>query len=113
MRKFRDQARTFDVIILDPPKFAQKSSQVQKATRAYKDINLLALKLLTKGGLLFTFSCSGAITDDLFQKILFGAALDAGVNAAIIAKLHQDSDHPVALNFPEGAYLKGLILQVG
>jgi 23S rRNA (cytosine1962-C5)-methyltransferase len=113
LRKYRDQAKSFNVIILDPPKFAQKSSQVHKAARAYKDINLLAFKLLSSDGLLFTFSCSGGISDDLFQKIIFGAALDAGVNARIIARLHQDFDHPVDLNFPEGAYLKGLVLQVG
>lgn len=112
LRKFRDQAREFDLIILDPPKFAHTTAQVERASRGYKDINLLALKLLRPGGLLATFSCSGGVSEDLFQKIIFGAALDAGVEAKIIERLHQGFDHPVALNFPEGAYLKGFILSV-
>jgi 23S rRNA (cytosine1962-C5)-methyltransferase len=109
LRAFRDQGRQFDLIILDPPKFAPTRSQVSKASRGYKDINLLAFKLLRPGGILFTFSCSGGIDAGLFQKIIAGAALDAGVEAQIIEKLFQDIDHPIALNFPEGAYLKGLI----
>jgi 23S rRNA (cytosine1962-C5)-methyltransferase len=113
LRKFRDQARKFDLIILDPPKFAPTSSQVKKAARGYKDINLLALKLLRPGGFLVTFSCSGGVSADLFQKIVAGAALDAGVSAHIVRHLEQSPDHPVALNFPESAYLKGLILRVG
>lgn len=112
LRKFRDQNRKYDLIILDPPKFASTQAQVTKAARGYKDINLLAFKLLRKGGTLFTFSCSGGITPDLFQKIVAGAALDAGVNAQIIKFLAQDADHPIALNFPESAYLKGLICRV-
>jgi 23S rRNA (cytosine1962-C5)-methyltransferase len=112
LRKFRDQGRSFDLVILDPPKFAQTASQVERAARGYKDINLLAFKLLRPGGLLFTFSCSGGISPDLFQKIVAGAALDAGVDARIIEHLAQASDHPVALNFPEGAYLKGLVCSV-
>jgi 23S rRNA (cytosine1962-C5)-methyltransferase len=111
LRSFRDRGRDFDLIVLDPPKFAQTASQVQRAARGYKDINLLAFKLLRPGGLLMTFSCSGAISEDLFQKIVAGAALDAGVNASIIERLSQSPDHPVALNFPEGAYLKGLVLR--
>ncbi len=109
LRKFRDERRSFDMIILDPPKFAPTASQAEKAARGYKDINLLAFKLLRPGGILFTFSCSGGITADFFQKIVAGAALDAHVDAQIAEYLAQDADHPVALNFPEGAYLKGLV----
>jgi 23S rRNA (cytosine1962-C5)-methyltransferase len=112
LRAFRDRGRDFDLVVLDPPKFAQTASQVQRAARGYKDINLLALKLLRPGGLLVTFSCSGAIGDDLFQKIVAGAALDAGLHAQITERLSQSPDHPVALNFPEGAYLKGLVIRV-
>jgi len=109
LRKFRDEARSFDMIILDPPKFAPTAAHAEKATRAYKDINLLAFKLLRAGGLLVTFSCSGGIDAGLFQKIVAGAALDAGVDAQIVEHLSQGTDHPVSLHFPEGAYLKGLI----
>ena len=109
LRKFRDEARSFDMIILDPPKFAPTSAHVEKATRAYKDINLLAFKLLRTKGILVTFSCSGGIDAGLFQKIVAGSALDAGVDAQIIQHLSQGPDHPVSLHFPEGAYLKGLI----
>ena len=112
LRRFRDEARKFDAIILDPPKFAPTAAQAEKAARAYKDINLLAFKLLNQGGLLFTFSCSGGISAELFQKIVAGAALDAKVDARIVETLSQGPDHPVALNFPEGAYLKGLVCQV-
>jgi 23S rRNA (cytosine1962-C5)-methyltransferase len=112
LRKFRDQGRSFDLVILDPPKFAHTASQAERAARGYKDINLLAFKLLRPGGFLFTFSCSGGITPELFQKIVAGAALDAGVDARIIDHLTQANDHPVALNFPEGAYLKGLVCAV-
>jgi 23S rRNA (cytosine1962-C5)-methyltransferase len=112
LRTFRDQGRSFDLIVLDPPKFAPTVAQAQRAARGYKDINLLAFKLLRPGGLLATFSCSGGIDAGLFQKIVAGAALDAGVQAQIIDRLQQASDHPVALNFPEGAYLKGLVLRV-
>jgi 23S rRNA (cytosine1962-C5)-methyltransferase len=109
LRKFRDGRRSFDLIVLDPPKFAQTASQVERAARGYKDINLLAFKLLRPGGSLVSFSCSGAISPDLFQKIMAGAALDADVEAHIVDNLCQAGDHPVNLNFPEGAYLKGLI----
>jgi 23S rRNA (cytosine1962-C5)-methyltransferase len=109
LRKFRDEARTFDMIILDPPKFAATASQAEKAARGYKDINLLAFKLLRPGGFLVTFSCSGGVDAALFQKIVAGAALDAGADVQIIKQLTQATDHPVALNFPEGAYLKGLV----
>jgi 23S rRNA (cytosine1962-C5)-methyltransferase len=109
LRKLRDEARAFDMIILDPPKFAATASQAEKAARGYKDINLLAFKLLRSGGILVTFSCSGGVDAALFQKIVAGAALDAGAEAQIIEHLGQAPDHPVALNFPEGTYLKGLI----
>jgi 23S rRNA (cytosine1962-C5)-methyltransferase len=112
LRRFRDEGRKFEAIILDPPKFAPTAASAEKAARAYKDINLLAFKLLSPGGLLFTFSCSGGISAELFQKIVAGAALDAKVDARIVEHLAQGPDHPVALNFPEGAYLKGLICQI-
>lgn len=110
LRKFRDERRSFDLIILDPPKFAATVSQVERASRAYKDINLLAFKLLRQGGILATFSCSGGIDAGLFQKIVAGAAVDANVDAQILQHLFQSPDHPVSIHFPEGAYLKGLIL---
>ena len=112
MRKCRDSGRQFDVVILDPPKFAESRSQVERASRGYKDLNLLAFKLLRPGGILFTFSCSGLVNQDLFQKIVAGAALDARRNAQIIRWLSQAPDHPSALNFPEGIYLKGLVCRV-
>jgi 23S rRNA (cytosine1962-C5)-methyltransferase len=113
LRTLRDRNKQFDLIILDPPKFAPTAAQAQKAARAYKDINLLAFKLLRNGGILVTFSCSGGVGRDLFQKIVADAALDAGVEAKIVEMLSQSADHPVALNFPESAYLKGLICVVG
>ncbi len=109
LRKFRDENRSFDMIVLDPPKFAPTAAHAEKASRAYKDINLLAFKLLRHGGILATFSCSGGVDAALFQKIVASAALDAGTDAAIIEHLSQGSDHPVSLHFPEGAYLKGLV----
>jgi 23S rRNA (cytosine1962-C5)-methyltransferase len=112
LRKLRDQNRKFDLIVLDPPKFAPTAAFAEKAARAYKDINLLGFKLLRPGGILATYSCSGGISDDLFQKIIAGAALDASVDAQIIHKVHAAADHPVLLSFPEGAYLKGLVLRV-
>jgi 23S rRNA (cytosine1962-C5)-methyltransferase len=112
LRKFRDQARSFDLVVLDPPKFAPTAAHAEKAARAYKDINLLAFKLLRPGGLLMTFSCSGGVSADLFQKIIAGAALDAGADARIVERLGPGLDHPIALNFPEGDYLKGLVCRV-
>ncbi len=112
LRRYRDSRRQFDVIILDPPKFASSRAQIDRAAAGYKDINLLAFKLLRPGGLLFTFSCSGAITAELFQKIVAGAALDAGREAQIVQRLSQAGDHPVALNFREGEYLKGLVCRI-
>jgi len=109
LRRFRDEGRSFDMIILDPPKFAPTAAQAEKAARGYKDINLFAFKLLRPGGLLVTFSCSGGVDEALFQKIVAGAALDARVEAQIVETLSQAEDHPVALHFPEAAYLKGLV----
>jgi 23S rRNA (cytosine1962-C5)-methyltransferase len=112
LRKFRDSRRSFDMVVLDPPKFAPTAAHAEKASRAYKDINLLAFKLLRPGGLLMTFSCSGGVTADLFQKIVAGSALDAETDAQVVARLGASADHPVALNFPEGDYLKGLLCRV-
>ncbi|HEU0293510.1 MAG TPA: class I SAM-dependent methyltransferase [Anaerolineales bacterium] len=109
LRKFRDENRSFDMIILDPPKFAPTAAHADKATRAYKDINLLAFKLLRPNGILVTFSCSGGVDSALFQKIVAGSALDAGADAQIVEHLSQGPDHPISVYFPEGAYLKGLI----
>ena len=111
LRKCRDAGRTFDMIVLDPPKFASVKSQVMKAARGYKDINLLAMKLLKPNGILATFSCSGAMTEELFDKVLAEAAQDAGRDFQMIARTRQGADHPVALSFPEGLYLKGVILR--
>ena len=112
LRDFRKQGRLFDLVILDPPKFAPSAAHAERAARAYKDINLLAFRLLRPGGLLMTYSCSGGIGLELFQKIVAGAALDAGRDARIVRRLTGSADHPVALNFPEGEYLKGLLVQV-
>ncbi len=101
---------TFDAIVLDPPKFAPTAAHAERAARAYKDINRLALKLLQPGGLLLTFSCSGGIGPELFHKIVAGAALDANVDGAILQRLEASSDHPTTLVFPEGEYLKGLAI---
>jgi len=112
LRAYRDQGRTFDLIILDPPKFAYSQHQVESACRGYKDINLLAMHIIAPGGILFTFSCSGRVNPDLFQKVLFGASVDAGRDVQIIEKLSQASDHPILLTFPESEYLKGLVCRV-
>ena len=111
LRRLRNEGASFDLIVLDPPKFAPTAAHAQRAARAYKDVNLLALKLLAAGGLLVTFSCSGGVSADLFQKILAGAAVDAGAEVQILHKLGASADHPVALDFPEGEYLKGLLLR--
>ena len=112
LRKYRDQGRQFDLVVLDPPKFADSQASLKKAARGYKDINLLGIKLLRPGGLLFTFSCSGLMGPDLFGKIVADAALDAGRCAQVIGRFHQPPDHPVATTFPEGLYLKGLLVRV-
>ena len=111
LRSCRDAGKSFDLIVLDPPKFASTKSQVMKAARGYKDINLLAMKLLKPQGILATFSCSGAMTGDLFDTVLAEAAADAKRDFQVIARTRQGSDHPVLLNFPEGLYLKGVILR--
>jgi 23S rRNA (cytosine1962-C5)-methyltransferase len=112
LRGYRDEGRGFDLVILDPPKFAASQSQVMAASRGYKDINLLAMQLLRPGGLLATFSCSGLVSADLFQKILFGASVDANRDVQILEPLAQGTDHPVLLTFPESAYLKGFVCRV-
>ena len=111
LRNLRSRA-SYDLIVLDPPKFAHTAAHAERAARAYKDINLSALRLLAPGGLLMTFSCSGGVTAELFQKIVAGAALDAGRTARIVQRLQGAADHPVDLAFPEGDYLKGLLLLV-
>jgi 23S rRNA (cytosine1962-C5)-methyltransferase len=112
LRKFRDQAKKFDLIIMDPPKFAPTAALAERAARGYKDINLLAFKLLRPGGVLATFSCSGGISREFFLRILSGAAKDAGVNARIQGHMGQSADHSVNLSFPEGTYLKGFAIYV-
>ncbi len=112
LRTYRDESQQFDVIILDPPKFAHSQRDIERACRGYKDLNWLSLRLLRPGGLLATFSCSGLISANLFQKVLFGAAVDAQRDVQILQQLGQAPDHPIALTFPESAYLKGLLLRV-
>ncbi|TCW81263.1 23S rRNA (cytosine(1962)-C(5))-methyltransferase RlmI [Burkholderia sp. SRS-46] len=112
LRRLVDEGERFDLIVLDPPKFAPTRDSVDRAARAYKDINLSGFKLLRPGGLLFTYSCSGAIDMDLFQKIVAGAAADAKVDARILKRLGAGVDHPLLSAFPEGEYLKGLLLQI-
>jgi 23S rRNA (cytosine1962-C5)-methyltransferase len=112
LRQYRDRGRRFDIVVLDPPRFVESRSTLMRASRGYKDINLLAFKLIRPGGLLFTFSCSGLMERDLFGKIVADAALDAGREARIVNVLTQSSDHVVSLSFPEAAYLKGLVCSV-
>ncbi|MCL1074669.1 class I SAM-dependent rRNA methyltransferase [Shewanella dokdonensis] len=112
LRQYRDEGRTFDVVVLDPPKFADNKAQLPGACRGYKDINMLAMQLLVPGGTLLTFSCSGLMPADLFQKIVADAALDAKREAQFTERLSQASDHPIAAAFPEGFYLKGLVATV-
>jgi 23S rRNA (cytosine1962-C5)-methyltransferase len=112
LRRFCEQGRRFELIVLDPPKFVESRAHLIKASRGYKDINRLAFELLAPGGVLGTFSCSGLLPPDLFQKIVADAAVDAGRFARIATRLEASADHPVALNFPEGRYLKGLVVQV-
>ena len=110
LRKFIDEGRTFDAIVLDPPKFAPTVAHAERAARAYKDINRLAFKLLEPGGVLFTYSCSGGISADLFHKIVASAGCDAGVDGYISERMGGAPDHPMTINFPEGEYLKGLVV---
>lgn len=111
LRDFRKAGRTFDLIVLDPPKFAPSAAHAERAAKAYKDINILGFRLLRPGGFLMTYSCSGGVGLEMFQKIIADSALDAGRNARIVRRLSGAADHPVALNFPEGEYLKGLLVQ--
>lgn len=110
LRGFLKEGRQFDAIVLDPPKFAPTAAHAERAARAYKDINRLALRLLAPGGLLFTFSCSGGISPDLFHKIVAGAGLDAQVDGFILDRVGATPDHPQTIYFPEGEYLKGLLI---
>jgi len=112
LREMIDRGERFDAIVLDPPKFAPSAAHAERAARAYKDINRLAFGLLRPGGALFTFSCSGGVSADLFHKIVAGAGIDAGIDAAILHRLQEPADHPCTLLFPEGQYLKGLALLV-
>ncbi len=108
LRQFDAQGQTFDAIVLDPPKFAPTVAHAERAARAYKDINRLAFKILAPGGVLFTYSCSGGISADLFHKIVASAGIDAGVDGYIVERMGGAPDHPMTVNFPEGEYLKGL-----
>jgi 23S rRNA (cytosine1962-C5)-methyltransferase len=112
LRTLKAEGRKFDLIILDPPKFAPSAAHADRAARAYKDINLLGFRLLNPGGILMTYSCSGGIGLELFQKIVAGAAADVGVEARIMHRLSAAPDHPIGLAVPEGEYLKGLACQV-
>ena len=110
LRQFASEGRTFDAIVLDPPKFAPTVAHAERAARAYKDINRLAFKILEPGGVLFTYSCSGGISADLFHKIVAGAGMDAQVDGFITERMGGAPDHPMTINFPEGEYLKGLVI---
>jgi 23S rRNA (cytosine1962-C5)-methyltransferase len=112
LRDFRKAGKLFDVVILDPPKFAPSAAHAERAAKAYKDINMLGFRLLKPGGFLMTYSCSGGVGLEMFQKIIADSALDAGRSARVVRRLSGAADHPVALNFPEGEYLKGLLVQV-
>jgi 23S rRNA (cytosine1962-C5)-methyltransferase len=109
LRQLREQGARFDLIVMDPPKFVSDRAHIDRACRGYKDLNLLAMQLLKEGGILATFSCSGLISRDLFQKVVFGASVDAGVDLQILHQLSQAEDHPLLLSFPESLYLKGLL----
>lgn len=112
LRRLRDDNQTFDLIVMDPPKFVENKNQLIRACRGYKDINMLAMQLLNPGGILMSFSCSGLVTTDLFQKVLADAALDAGKNVQFIEQFRQAADHPVLSSYPEGLYLKGFACRV-
>ncbi|MDN6549641.1 MAG: class I SAM-dependent methyltransferase, partial [Enterobacterales bacterium] len=112
LRKYRDEGRKFDLIIMDPPKFVENKSQLAGACRGYKDINMLAMNLLNSGGILLSFSCSGLMPIELFQKILADAAIDAGRDVQFIEQYRQAADHPVIASYPEGLYLKGFACRV-
>ncbi|ENO89953.1 class I SAM-dependent rRNA methyltransferase [Thauera linaloolentis] len=113
LRNLKDEGQRFDLVVLDPPKFAPSAAHAERAARAYTDINLFGFRLLNPGGILMTYSCSGGIGLELFQKIVAGAARDAGVDARVLYRLSAAPDHPVGLAVPEGEYLKGLACQIG
>ena len=112
LRVFKDEGALFDIIVLDPPKYAPSRSALDRASRAYKDLNRLAMLLLNNGGLLATYSCSGAMNMETFKQVLAWAALDAGKQVQFIYQFCQPEDHPVRSSFPEGEYLKGLLCRV-
>jgi 23S rRNA (cytosine1962-C5)-methyltransferase len=112
LRVFKEEGKTFDIVVLDPPKYAPSRSALDRAARAYKDLNRLGMGLLESGGLLATFSCSGAVDIDTFKQIIAWAALDAGKEVQILKQFNQPEDHPIRISFPEGEYLKGLLLRV-
>ena len=107
-----EEGKQFDTIVMDPPKFADNKAQLTGACRGYKDINMIAMQILKPGGTLLTFSCSGLMEQNLFQKVVADAALDAGKELLIMERLNQAADHPIAGSYPEGFYLKGLICKV-
>jgi 23S rRNA (cytosine1962-C5)-methyltransferase len=112
LRQYKDEQRRFDIVILDPPKFAQSTAHVERACRGYKDINRLAMQIINPGGFLLTFSCSGLVSRDLFQKVVFSAAIDARRHVHLVRHLSQATCHPVLFSFPEGDYLKGFVCRV-
>ncbi|MFC3032366.1 class I SAM-dependent methyltransferase [Pseudoalteromonas fenneropenaei] len=112
LRQYREEGKLFDTIVMDPPKFAESKAQLTGACRGYKDINMVAMQILKPGGTLLTFSCSGLMDQNLFQKVVADAALDAGKDLLIMERLNQAGDHPISGNYPEGFYLKGLICKV-
>lgn len=112
LRLFRDEGRMFDLVVLDPPKFAQSAAHVDRACRGYKDINRLAMQIINPGGFLATFSCSGLISTDLFQKVVFSATVDARRHVHMVSHLSQASCHPILFSFPQGDYLKGFLCRV-
>jgi len=112
LRLFKEEGQMFDIVVLDPPKYAPSRSALDRAARAYKDLNRLGMALLPSGGLLATFSCSGAVDIETFKQIIAWAALDAGREVQILKQFNQPEDHPVRVSFPEGEYLKGLLLRV-
>jgi 23S rRNA (cytosine1962-C5)-methyltransferase len=112
LREYRESGNRFDQIILDPPKFVDSKASLNRACRGYKDINMLAMQIMAPGGILCTFSCSGLMPSDLFQKVVADAALDAGREVQILERMGQAADHPISTNYPEGFYLKGLVCRV-
>lgn len=112
VRRGAAEGDEFDLVVCDPPAFARSRGEVERAARGYKDINLYALRLVAPGGMLMTFSCSGHLSLDLFQKVIFSAALDAGRRVSLVRRLTAGPDHPVSLYCPEGEYLKGFLLEV-